>query len=131
MIPVAKSQDTVGPMARSVTDAALVLSAIAGIDELDDATLRQPTAVPHYVNSLRVESLRGARLGVPRKFQSQDPNIISAFDRAIKVIENLGATIVDPAEFPNAEACAEELVENQDLVFETELKVSNMRCWVY
>ncbi|KAH9000713.1 amidase signature domain-containing protein [Lactarius hatsudake] len=120
VIPISKSQDTVGPMTRSVTDAALVLSAIAGRDELDDVTLRQPTVVPQYVISLRVESLRGARLGVPREYQPTDPNIISAFDRAIKVIEDLGATIVDPADFPNAEMLRE--TQNENLVFETELR---------
>ncbi|KAH9171824.1 amidase signature domain-containing protein [Lactarius sanguifluus] len=120
VIPISKSQDTVGPMTRSVTDAALVLSAIAGRDELDDATLRQPTVVPQYVISLRVESLRGARLGVPREYQPKDPNIISAFDRAIKVIEDLGATIVDPADFPNAEVLRE--TQNENLVLETEFR---------
>lgn len=120
VIPISKSQDSVGPMTRSVTDAALVLSAIAGRDELDDATLRQPTVVPQYVISLRVESLRGARLGVPREYQPTDPNIISAFDRAIKVIEDLGATIVDPADFPNAEVLRE--TQNENLVLETEFR---------
>ncbi|KAH9063172.1 amidase signature domain-containing protein [Lactarius vividus] len=120
VIPISKSQDTVGPMTRSVTDAALVLSAISGRDELDDVTLRQPIAVPQYVASLRIESLRGARLGVPREYQPTDPNIIAAFDRAIKVIEDLGATIVDPADFPNAEVLRE--TQNEKLVLETELR---------
>ena len=128
VIPISKSQDTVGPMTRCVTDAALVLGVIAGTDELDDATLRQPTVVPEYLNSLRVESLRGARLGIPRKFQRKDPNMISAFDGAIKVMEDLGATIVDPADFQILNV--EELRETQELVFETEFRVSNMRCWV-
>lgn len=110
-------------MTRSVTDAALVLSAIAGRDELDDATLRQSTVVPQYVISLQVESLRGARLGIPRKYQPTDPNIISAFNRAIKVIEDCGATIVDPADFPNAEELLES--QNEKLVLETEFQVSN------
>ncbi|KAH9008793.1 amidase signature domain-containing protein, partial [Lactarius hengduanensis] len=87
---------------------------------LDDVTLRQPTVVPQYVISLRVESLRGARLGVPREYQPTDPNIISAFDRAIKVIEDLGATIVDPADFPNAEVLRE--TQNENLVLETEFR---------
>ena len=116
-------------MTRCVTDAALVLGVIAGTDELDDATLRQPTVVPEYLNSLRVESLRGARLGIPRKFQRKDPNMISAFDGAIKVMEDLGATIVDPADFQILNV--EELRETQELVFETEFRVSNIRCWVW
>ncbi|KAI9459237.1 amidase signature enzyme [Lactarius psammicola] len=120
VIPISKSQDTVGPMTRSVTDAALVLSAIAGRDELDDATLRQSTVVPQYVISLRVESLRGARLGIPRKYQPADPNIIAAFDRALNIIEGLGATIVDPADFPNAEEFLES--QNEKLVIETEFQ---------
>ncbi|KAH9064494.1 amidase signature enzyme [Lactarius vividus] len=114
VIPISKSQDTVGPMTRSVTDAALVLSAISGRDELDNVILRQPTVLPQYVVSLRAESLRGARLGVPREHQPTDPNIISAFDRAIRVIEDLGATIVDPADFPNAEALRETQNEKLD-----------------
>lgn len=70
-----------------------MLNAIAGPDPRDEITLSQPIPVPDYTKALNVDALKGARLGVPRLFQGSDPNIIAAFDEAIKVLENLGATI--------------------------------------
>ncbi|KAI0305105.1 amidase signature domain-containing protein [Multifurca ochricompacta] len=81
------------------TDAAPVLSAIAGRDALDDATMGQPAAVPRFVESLKVQIF------------------VPIFDKAIIVIENLGADIVDPADFPYALRDTEEL-----LVLETEIR---------
>ncbi|KAI0258570.1 amidase signature enzyme [Gloeopeniophorella convolvens] len=123
VIPISKSQDTVGPMTRSVTDAAIVLSVIAGRDERDEATLAQPVVLPKYIESLRIDSLGGARLGVPRKYHSvfsKDPSVISAFEDALGVIKGLGAAIVDPADFPNAEELRQE--QNEILIMETEMK---------
>jgi amidase len=102
VIPISENQDTVGPMARSVADAAVILSAIAGRDPLDNFTLTAPALVPDFSKALRKDALQGVRLGVPRLFLSRDPNIDRAFNASLLTLMNLGATIVDPAEFPDA-----------------------------
>ena len=103
VIPISSHQDTVGPMCRSVADAATILSVIAGPDPLDNFTLAQPEPVPDFSKALNPNALKGVRLGVPRLFQPQDVNIIAAFNASLEIIKGLGATIVDPADFPDAE----------------------------
>ena len=103
VIPISSHQDTVGPMCRSVADAATILSVIAGPDPLDNFTLVQPEPVPDFSKALNPNALKGVRLGVPRLFQPQDVNIIAAFNASLEIIKGLGATIVDPADFPDAE----------------------------
>lgn len=85
-----------------MADAAALLTVIAGPDPLDPITLTQPSNVPTYTDALDPNALKGARIGVPRFFQSNDEDITKAFDEAVEVIRTLGATVVDPAEFPNA-----------------------------
>jgi amidase len=99
IIPIAHSQDTAGPMARTVADAALVLAAIAGSDPDDLATRR---AVAHdYAASLDANGLRGARLGVVRnRLFGYSPAADAIAERAIQDMKRLGATIVDPANIP-------------------------------
>ena len=93
VIPISSNQDTVGPMTRSVADAAAILTVIAGRDPLDNFTLAQPEIVPDFSQALIPSALQGARLGIPRLFQSNDPNIIASFNAAVEVIRGLGATI--------------------------------------
>ncbi len=80
-------------MTRSVTDAAILLNVIAGRDARDDITLVQPDPVPDYTKALDPHALNGARLGIPRSFQSEDDNITAAFDAAVEIIKGLGAEI--------------------------------------
>ncbi|ESK92785.1 glutamyl-trna amidotransferase subunit a [Moniliophthora roreri MCA 2997] len=108
VIPISGAQDTVGPMTRSVEDAAIVLSIIAGEDENDGRTLSQPLPVPDYIRSLDTHALRGKRIGVPRKnvltnHLVHTPQMWAAFDEALNIIEELGATILDPADLPSAD----------------------------
>ena len=123
VIPISSHQDSVGPMARSVTDAATILSVIAGVDPLDNFTLTQPQPVPDYRDALNSHALRGVRLGVPRKFQGTDENVIATFNASIEVIRNLGAIVVDPAEFPDADELFAS--NNETIVLSTDLKVGN------
>ncbi|TDL27717.1 amidase signature enzyme [Rickenella mellea] len=102
VIPISSHQDSVGPICRTVADAAVILSIIAGRDPRDGATLSQPDQLPNYTEALNPHALRGARIGVPRLFQDDDAATIVAFNEAIEIIKELGATIVDPADFPNA-----------------------------
>ncbi|KAJ4483046.1 amidase signature enzyme [Lentinula edodes] len=107
VLPIAAAQDTVGPMTRTVQDAATVLSVIAGEDPNDRRTLSQPRPVPDYSKALDVNALRGKRIGVPRSSIPSDTidvqSILSAFDESLRIMESLGATIVDPANLPSAE----------------------------
>ncbi len=92
-------RDTAGPMTRTVTDMALLLDAMAGIDAADPATLRAKGHIPKtYVSSLKRDSLKGARLGVLRQVfreNNTDPRIIQNFQKTLKELEAAGAVIVD------------------------------------
>jgi amidase len=90
-------------MARSVSDAAYVLSIIAGKDENDNYTLAQPwDSPPDYTLALNFSSLRGARIGIPRNGLTTDNTsqpILDAFEASIQILKNAGAIIVDNANF--------------------------------
>ncbi|KAI5117586.1 hypothetical protein M0805_004581 [Coniferiporia weirii] len=121
VIPISSHQDSVGPITRSVADAAAILSVIAGRDPLDNFTLAQPEIVPDYSKALDINALKGTRLGIPRLFQGTDPNILAAFNASVEIIKGLGATIVDPAEFPDATEIRES--GNETIVLTTDFKV--------
>jgi aspartyl-tRNA(Asn)/glutamyl-tRNA(Gln) amidotransferase subunit A len=96
LIPLASSFDTIGPMARSVYDVALVLEAIAGHDPKDSTS--RVEAVPRYSEALdRSEDLRGLRIGIPKEYfvQGVEEGVRAALDAAIRQIEELGAEIVE------------------------------------
>ena len=116
-------------MVRSVTDAAIVLSIIAGVDPNDNFTLAQPQPVPDFTKALNPRALRGARIGVPRKvflndsITGNDPFVNQVFEQAINTIKSLGATIVDPADLPSAEEIA--VSNNETIVLDVDFKVSS------
>lgn len=103
VIPISEHQDTVGPMARSVSDAAYVLSIIAGKDENDNYTLSQPwDTPPDYSKALDFGGLRGARIGIPRNALSGNQYykpVSDAFEDAVTVLRRAGATIIENANF--------------------------------
>ncbi|KAF8575027.1 amidase signature enzyme [Ramaria rubella] len=121
VIPLSSHQDSVGPMCRSVADAATILSVIAGPDPLDNFTLVQPKPVPDFTRALNPNALKGVRLGVPRLFQGDDENIIAAFNASLEVLKELGATIVDPADLPDAEEILAS--NNESTVLSVDFKV--------
>jgi aspartyl-tRNA(Asn)/glutamyl-tRNA(Gln) amidotransferase subunit A len=92
VIPLSWSLDHVGPLTRSVEDAALVLQAIAGRDPLDASSTAEP--VPDYTAGLR-DGVKGLRIGVPREFffDNVDPEVAAAVRKAIGVLEGLGAVV--------------------------------------
>lgn len=103
VIPLSRHQDTAGPMCRTVTDAAILLSIIAGPDPRDEMTLQQPGVRPHYTDALNVNALVGKRLGVPRAIISDaDEAIAQSFNAALKTLMALGAEIIDPADLPSS-----------------------------
>ncbi len=103
VIPISEHQDTVGPMARTMKDAAYLLAAIAGQDPNDNYTSAIPFhEIPDYVGACRKDALRGKRIGIPRNvlFESDEVTpILAAFESAITLIREAGATIVDNTNF--------------------------------
>jgi amidase len=103
IIPIAHSQDTAGPMARTVADAAALLSAMTGVDEHDPATKGSNVkrSILDYTNFLDMNGLKGARIGVARNMCGTDPRIIKIFESCIDVMKKQGAIIIDPADVAN------------------------------
>jgi len=102
IIPIAHSQDTAGPMARSVADAAILLEALAGMDARDPAThFAEKKAAHDFTQCLDPDGLRGARIGVARKMAGSDARVLKIFDACIDAMKQSGAIIVDPVEVPN------------------------------
>ncbi|MDX9957079.1 MAG: amidase [Spirochaetia bacterium] len=117
IIPIAHSQDTAGPMARTVADAALLLGCLAGIDPEDAATAAAEGHLqPDYTRFLDKDALRGARLGVSRRHFGSDWRVTAVMDKAIGILKDCGATIVDPADLYGE--AAYENAEMQVLLYE-------------
>ena len=126
MMPANPSSDTLGPMTRTVRDAAILLDVIAGYDPQDPITAYAAGRVPEsYVAALDAEALRGARIGVIR--ESMDPKtdpesddyrqVRSVTDRAVADLRSLGAVVVDPVTVAGLESAQRTYVANS---FETE-----------
>ncbi|MBM4184296.1 MAG: amidase [Gemmatimonadetes bacterium] len=117
VIPITADQDTPGPMARTVTDAAILMGVLEGAPDANDpATTRcTPPTGGDYTQFLRTDGLRGARIGIPRAFYYDSlrlpgeseaagglaPERRAAMDEAIAVLRAQGATVVDPADVPS------------------------------
>ena len=96
IVPIAPSQDTAGPMARSVEDAAILLAAIAGRDPADPATADNSVLASFdYAQQLRGASLRGVRMGLLRDRLSISPEAATATERAVAAMRDAGAVVVD------------------------------------
>lgn len=101
IIPIAHSQDTAGPMARSVQDAAILLSVLAGVDPRDGATQAAAAHIQRdYTHFLDAKGLSGARIGIARKFFGISPVVDKAMEDSIAVMKHEGAVIFDPADLP-------------------------------
>ncbi|HTK11169.1 MAG TPA: amidase [Ktedonobacteraceae bacterium] len=113
VIPIAHSQDIVGPMCRTVADAAAVLGALVGIDA-HDPTTEASDGIFHkdYTKFLEADGLRGARIGVARQtLFGYSPKADAIVDAAIERMKELGAIIVDPADIPTAQQIASSRAE--------------------
>jgi amidase len=100
VVPIAHSQDTAGPMARTVRDTAILLGAMAGADPRDPAT-RAGKFHDDYTKFLDPNGLRGARLGVARKFFGNNAGVDRLAEECLGVLKRLGAEIIDPTDFPS------------------------------
>lgn len=96
IVPISHSQDTAGPMARCVEDAALMLNALAAPDPEDPATQGRDLGPLDYTAHLDADALKGARIGVVRAAFGQHPGVIEAAQHALETLRDLGATLVDP-----------------------------------
>lgn len=120
VVPIAHSQDTVGPIARTVRDAALLLSVIAGPDERDPATRAASLrAATPYEGALGEPDMRGLRLGVAREgFWGFSEKADAVCEEALRVLRDLGAELVDPADLPSASRFREDEDEMTVLLYE-------------
>jgi amidase len=107
IVPISAEQDTAGPMARNMTDAAVLLGAMTGVDPADPATAKQSgNAFTDYTQFLKANALRGARIGVWRENSFEidgvavDADVSAIMDKTIAALEAAGSTIVDPADIP-------------------------------
>ena len=99
IVPISHTQDTAGPMARTVTDAAILLGALAGVDPNDSATgPGRGRAHADYRTFLTADGLRGARIGVSRNFFGFNSRVDRIMDEAIAAMKGAGAVIVDHAD---------------------------------
>ena len=99
IVPISHSQDTAGPMTRSVRDAAILLSALAGVDAADPATAAAAgKIVPDYTRFLDAGGLRGARIGVARKYYEKDSPLDNLLTQCAAVLKGGGAEIVEGAD---------------------------------
>ena len=95
IIPIAESQDTAGPMARSVADAAMLLTALAGVDDRDPAGAAARGHIPPRFESRDTDALKGRRIGVLRQAAGFHPDVDAAFTKALERFTAEGATVVD------------------------------------
>jgi amidase len=95
IIPIAASQDTAGPMARSVADAAMLLTALAGFDERDRTGNTANATIPPSYGPQASVVLKGRRVGVLRQAMGFHPDVDTAFNKAVELITGEGATVVD------------------------------------
>ena len=101
IIPISSTQDTAGPMARTVADAAALLTAVAGADPRDQATSGAGGHAADYTRFLDANGLRGARIGVARNMAGFHPDTDRLFEDAVAELKRRGAEVVDPADVPN------------------------------
>jgi Asp-tRNA(Asn)/Glu-tRNA(Gln) amidotransferase A subunit family amidase len=118
IIPLSETQDTAGPITRTVEDAARLLDVVSGYDPADPITAKSEASIPEdgYVSHLRDDGLDGARIGVAREFfglqdeasasEAEAEKVTAVIEGALEEMEAAGATIVDPVEVVDAEVLA-------------------------
>jgi amidase len=118
VIPISHTQDTIGPMGRTVADAAAVPSAIVGPDDRDEATAGAQNISGDYTAFLNPDGLSGARIGVARELFGFSQEADRVMVNAIKAMAEAGATIIDPVDLPNLAEINASGAEFQVLLYE-------------
>ena len=120
VVPLVPSQDSLGPIARTVGDAALVIAALAGADVRDTHSLANPAWSIHFEP---LASVAGVRIGVPRRCiadRADMSSVLPLFEEVLSRLSRAGARIVDPCDLPSAE----QLQDVRSCVFRTEFKAA-------
>lgn len=96
IIPISATQDTAGPMCRTVTDAAILLGALTGIDP-DDAITKtsEGKTYPDYTQFLKADALKGKRMGIEKSFLTGHEGVVALYKSAIEKLKELGAQIIE------------------------------------
>ena len=117
IVPISHSQDTAGPLARTVRDAALLLGAITGPDSADPASVAVGERFESgYERFLDADGLRGARVGIARRFFAENAPLNGFLDNCIATLRRAGAFVIDPADLPMHGAA--EAAEQEVLLYE-------------
>jgi amidase len=122
IIPISHTQDTAGPMARTVADAAALLTVLVGVDGGDAATeAARAYLQPDYTTFLDAKGLQRARLGVVRKYAGFNMHVDRVFEDALAALKSAGAEIIDPVEIPSIDKLDEPETEVLHFEFKTDL----------
>jgi amidase len=117
IIPISATQDTAGPMARTVREVAILLGAMAGVDPQDPATTApQRKADADYTRFLYPAGLRSARLGIARKFFENNAPLDRFLTNCVDALKSAGAEVIDPADLPTHGQL--DPIENEVLLYE-------------
>jgi len=119
VVPISRTQDTIGPMGRTVADAAAVLGAMTGVDGRDAATADSAgNFFTDYTQFLDSNGLAGARIGVARQLLFNSPETTAIFDDAVAALSAAGAVVIDPVEFPSFDEFSSSSAEFDVLLYE-------------
>jgi amidase len=119
IVPISHSQDTAGPMGRSVRDAATLLGVMVGVDSEDKASLKSKRKFfSDYTQFLDVDGLKGARIGVVRTYFGFHEEVDVVINSAVEIIKRSGAIVVDPVEIKSLA----KLGNAEDIALQYELK---------
>lgn len=122
VIPIAHSQDTAGPMGRTVSDVALLLAAMAGGDPEDPATLAaEGRFISDYTPYLKPDGLKNARIGVARNLFGFHPLVDKVMESCLEIMKACGADLIDPANVDTADKLAETEMEVLHYEFKDDL----------
>ena len=122
IVPLSHSQDTAGPMATNVHDAALILGVIAGTDPDDPATIQADQHSEDYTAGLKPDALAGKRLGVMRFEAGFHPETDAVFAHALDILRKAGATLIEIDTMPGGPGAADAIGDAEQLVLLTDLK---------
>ncbi len=96
IIPISKTQDTAGPMCRTVTDAAILLGVLTGVDEQDEITKNSiGKTYPDYTQFLKQGALNGKKIGIEKSFLTGHETVVALYKAAIDKLKELGAQIIE------------------------------------
>lgn len=122
IIPISHTQDTAGPMARTVADAAALLTVLVGVDSGDAATeTARAHLQPDYTAFLDAKGLQGSRLGIVRKYAGFNMHVDRVFEEALAALKSAGAEVIDPVEIPSIDKLDEPETEVLHFEFKTDL----------